>query len=51
MPLESLIDKNRLMGRVEKWITDSRILRLIQKWLNAGIIQEGKQRKERRYGR
>jgi len=36
------IDKEHLMEMVERRIADTRILRLIRKWLNAGIIEEGK---------
>lgn len=35
------IDKERLMELVELRIADTRVLRLIRKWLNAGIIEEG----------
>jgi RNA-directed DNA polymerase len=35
------IDKEHLMEMVERRIADMRILRLIRKWLNAGVIEEG----------
>ena len=35
------LDREYLMEMLEQRIADSRILRLIQKWLNAGIIEEG----------
>ena len=35
------IDKEHLMEMVGRRIADTRILRLIQKWLKAGIIEEG----------
>jgi RNA-directed DNA polymerase len=35
------IDKEHLMEIVELRIADTRVLRLIRKWLNAGIIEEG----------
>jgi group II intron reverse transcriptase/maturase len=35
------IDKKLLMEMVGKRIADPRILRLIQKWLNAGVIEDG----------
>lgn len=35
------IDKEQLVKLVEIRIADSRVLRLIQKWLNAGVIEEG----------
>jgi RNA-directed DNA polymerase len=35
------IEKERLMEIVEQRIADPRILRLIRKWLNAGVIEEG----------
>jgi len=35
------IEKERLMEMVEQRIADPRILRLIRKWLNAGVIEEG----------
>jgi RNA-directed DNA polymerase len=36
------IEKEHLMGMVERRIADTRVLRLIRKWLNAGIIEDGK---------
>ena len=36
------IEKDRLMEMVEQRIADPRILRLIRKWLNAGVIEDGK---------
>jgi hypothetical protein len=35
------IDKEHLMEMVERRIADARILRLIRKWLNAGVIEDG----------
>ncbi len=35
------IDKEHLMALVGLRIADTRVLRLIQKWLNAGIVEEG----------
>jgi RNA-directed DNA polymerase len=35
------IEKEHLMEMVERRIADPRILRLIGKWLNAGIVEEG----------
>jgi RNA-directed DNA polymerase len=35
------IDKEQLRKMIERRIADPRILRLIQKWLHAGIIEEG----------
>ena len=35
------LDKDLLVEMVEQRIADPRILRLIQKWLNAGIIEDG----------
>ena len=35
------IDKEHLMEMVGRRIADTRVLRLIRKWLNAGIIEEG----------
>jgi RNA-directed DNA polymerase len=40
--LPSTIDKERLMEMVERRIADTRVLRLIRKWLNAGVIEDGK---------
>jgi RNA-directed DNA polymerase len=38
------IDHRRLVKFVEHRIADRRIVRLIQKWLNAGVLEEGKHR-------
>jgi RNA-directed DNA polymerase len=35
------IDKEHLMEMVGRRIADTRILRLIRKWLNAGVIEKG----------
>jgi len=35
------IDHERLMGLIERRIADPRVLRLIQKWLKAGVSEEG----------
>jgi RNA-directed DNA polymerase len=35
------IDKEHLMEMVERRIADTRVLRLIRKWLNAGVIENG----------
>lgn len=35
-------DKSWLIKFVEHRVADHRILRLIQKWLNAGVMEEGK---------
>ena len=35
------LDKRYLMEMVEQRIADTRVLRLIQKWLNAGVIEDG----------
>ncbi len=35
------LDKEQLMEMIERRIADTRILRLIRKWLNAGIIEAG----------
>jgi group II intron reverse transcriptase/maturase len=35
------LDKELLMEMIEKRIADTRVLRLIRKWLNAGIIDDG----------
>jgi RNA-directed DNA polymerase len=35
------LDKSWLVKFVEHRVADPRILRLIQKWLNAGVIEEG----------
>jgi group II intron reverse transcriptase/maturase len=35
------IDKEHLMEMVERRIADTRVLRLIRKWLNAGVIEDG----------
>ena len=36
------LDKEHLMEMAGRRIADPRILRLIRKWLNAGIVEEGK---------
>ena len=36
------LDKDWLVQFVEHRVADPRILRLIQKWLNAGVREEGK---------
>lgn len=36
------LDKELLMGMIEQRIADPRMLRLIRKWLDAGIIEDGK---------
>jgi len=36
------IDRKWLMKFIEHRIADKRVLRLIQKWLNAGVLEEGK---------
>jgi retron-type reverse transcriptase len=35
------LDKSRMVKCVEHRVADPRILRLIQKWLNAGVMEEG----------
>ena len=35
------IGKDHLMEMVERRIADTRVLRLIRKWLNAGVIEDG----------
>ena len=35
------LDKSWLVQFVEHGVADPRILRLIQKWLNAGVMEEG----------
>ena len=35
------LDKELLVGMIEQRIADPRILRLIRKWLNAGIVEDG----------
>jgi group II intron reverse transcriptase/maturase len=35
------LDKDLLVEMIERRIADPRILRLIQKWLNAGIVEDG----------
>ena len=36
------LDKSWMVKFVEHRVVDPRILRLIQKWLNAGVMEEGK---------
>ncbi|MGA9244022.1 MAG: reverse transcriptase domain-containing protein, partial [Silvibacterium sp.] len=36
------LDKSWLIKFVEHRVADSRVLRLIQKWLNAGVMEDGK---------
>ena len=36
------INREWLMKFIEHRIADKRVVRLIQKWLNAGILEEGK---------
>src|SRR5207302_5439580 len=35
------LDKNQLVKFIEHLVADPRILRLIQKWLNAGVMEDG----------
>ncbi len=35
------LDQSRLLGFLEHRIADKRVLRLIQKWLRAGVIEDG----------
>ena len=35
------LDQSRLLGFIEHRIADKRVLRLIQKWLRAGVIEDG----------
>jgi RNA-directed DNA polymerase len=42
------IDKEHRMEMVERRIADTRVLRLIRKWLNAGVIEEGEWSRRRR---
>ena len=35
------IDRDRLLRFVERRIGDRRVLRLLRKWLNAGVMEEG----------
>jgi retron-type reverse transcriptase len=44
-------DKEHLMEMVERRIADTRILRLIRKWLNAGVIETANGRRQRRVPR
>ena len=41
-PYPHNLDKSWLIKFVEHRVADPRILRLIQKWLNAGVMEEGK---------
>ena len=35
------IDRDRLLRFVERRIGDRRVLRLLRKWLNAGVMEDG----------
>ncbi|BFH13951.1 hypothetical protein J6TS7_61160 [Paenibacillus dendritiformis] len=39
------INQEKLMKLVEMRVSDRRILKLIRKWLNAGVMEEGKVRR------
>src|ERR1700739_4483759 len=41
VPTHHNLDKSWLVRFVEHRVADPRILRLIQKWLNAGVVEEG----------
>ena len=42
VPTHYNLDKSQLVKFVEHRVADPRILRLIQKWLNAGVMEDGK---------
>src|SRR5437870_2079701 len=41
VPTHHNLDKSQLVRFVEHRVADPRILRLIQKWLNAGVMEDG----------